>query len=35
LNEKELDKFLDELPKQKSTPDSIKKPGKPTPVSPP
>jgi general secretion pathway protein D len=35
LNEKELDKFLEELPKQKSAPDSSKKPGKPAPVSPP
>jgi type II secretion system protein D len=31
LTEEELNKFLDELPKKKSTPDSTQKPGKPAP----
>jgi general secretion pathway protein D len=35
LTEKELNKFLDELPKQKSSPDAIQKPGKPAPMLPP
>jgi len=35
LTEEELNKFLDQLPKKKSTPDSTQKPGKQTPLLPP
>lgn len=35
LTEEELNKFLDELPKNKSTPDSTQKPGKQAPLLPP
>jgi general secretion pathway protein D len=35
LTEEELNKFLDELPKKKTSPDSTQKPGKPAPVLPP
>ena len=35
LTEEELNKFLDELPKKKTAPDSDSKPGKPAPVPPP
>jgi general secretion pathway protein D len=35
LTEEELNKFLDELPKKKSTPDSTQKPGKQAPLLPP
>ncbi len=35
LTEEELNKFLDELPKKKTTPDSTPKPGKVAPVWPP
>jgi type II secretory pathway component GspD/PulD (secretin) len=35
LTEKELNKFLDQLPKQKSAPDAPQKPVKPAPVLPP
>jgi hypothetical protein len=35
LTEKELNKFLDQLPKQKSAPDAPQKPVKPPPVLPP
>jgi general secretion pathway protein D len=35
LTEEELNKFLDQLPKAKSTPDATEKPGKPAPVLPP
>ena len=35
LTEEELNKFLDELPKKKTSPDSTRKPGKQAPVLPP
>jgi general secretion pathway protein D len=35
LTEQELNKFLDQLPKQKSAPDAPQKPGKPAPILPP
>ena len=35
LTEEELNKFLDELPKKKTSPDATPKSGKPAPVSPP
>ena len=33
LTEEELNRFLDELPKKKTSPDSTSKPGKPAPVA--
>jgi type II secretory pathway component GspD/PulD (secretin) len=35
LTEQELNKFLEALPKEKTSPDSTRKPGKVAPVSPP
>ena len=35
LTEEELNKFLDELPKKKTTPEPASKPAKPAPQTPP